>query len=44
MNSGLGKVESAEIDGLQQTGFDLFNVEDDNFLEYLKSKVENPEW
>ncbi|GGI93419.1 DUF1040 family protein [Shewanella gelidii] len=44
INSGVGEVESAENDGFKQTGFDLFNVEDDDFLEYLKSKVQNSEW
>lgn len=39
-NSGVGKVESVEVDGFKQTGFDLFNTEDDSFIEYLKSEVQ----
>ena len=39
-NANVGKVESIEIDGFKQTGFDLFNTEDDSFLEYLKNEVQ----
>jgi uncharacterized protein YihD (DUF1040 family) len=39
-NSGVGKVASVEVDGFKQTGFDLFNTEDDSFIEYLKSEVQ----
>lgn len=36
-NGGLGKVEESELDGYKRIGFDLFNVEDDVFIEYLKT-------
>ena len=39
-NSGVGKVESIEVDGFKQTGFDLFNAEDDDFLQHLKNEVQ----
>jgi uncharacterized protein YihD (DUF1040 family) len=38
-NAGLGKVEESELDGFKRTGFDLFNVEDDVFVEYLKTHL-----
>jgi len=40
VNSGVGKVESTVIDGFKQTGFDMFNIEDASFLEYLKGEVQ----
>ncbi len=43
VNSGIGKVESEEVDGFKQIAFDLFNTEDDSFLEYLKTRLQNTE-
>ena len=40
-NGGVGKVEKTENDGFSSVGFDLFNVEDDTFTEYLKSVLAN---
>lgn len=34
-NNGYGKVTETEQDGLQKTGFDMFNLEDDNFERFL---------
>ena len=39
-NGNVGKIESVEVDGFKQIGFDLFNTEDDKFLEYLKNEVQ----
>ena len=39
VNSDIGKIESEGADGFKQIGFDLFNIEDDSFLEYLKGEV-----
>jgi len=39
-NGNIGKIESVEVDGFKQVGFDLFNTEDGRFLEYLKNKVQ----
>ncbi|GEA12502.1 hypothetical protein [Alteromonas sp. KUL49] len=43
-NKGLGKVESAEIDGFKRTGFDFFNVEDQSFQEFLELSLEQGRW
>ena len=43
-NSGVGKVVSEEIDGFRKTGFDLFNLEDDVFQNYLKKGLDNGCW
>jgi len=39
-NGNIGKIESVEVDGFKQIGFDLFNSEDGRFLEYLKNRVQ----
>jgi len=39
-NGNIGKIESVDVDGFKQIGFDLFNTEDDRFLEYLKNEVQ----
>ncbi|MBU2713168.1 hypothetical protein [Zooshikella harenae] len=36
-NGGVGKIQETERDGFVRVGFDLFNVEDDEFIKYLKS-------
>jgi hypothetical protein len=38
-NNSIGKVESIEKDGYSRIGFDLFNTEDDQFIEFLSEKV-----
>lgn len=35
-NDDVGKVQEKEIDGFTHLGFDMFNVEDDSFLTFLK--------
>ena len=40
-NGGIGKVEQKENDGFVKVGFDLFNVEDDTFKEYLEGVLAN---
>lgn len=35
-NSDLGKIQEIENDGFSRIGFDLFNIEDESILEYLK--------
>ncbi|WP_419238512.1 hypothetical protein ACN08P_18000 [Photobacterium leiognathi subsp. mandapamensis] len=32
-----GQVKAVDQDGFAQIGFDLFNVEDDRFIEFLKN-------
>ncbi|WP_196140656.1 DUF1040 family protein [Aliikangiella sp. G2MR2-5] len=39
LNNGLGKVEEKVDDSYSIVGFDLFNLEDDKFLEFLENKV-----
>ncbi len=34
-NDGLGQVKEVEGDGFTRVGFDLFNLEDSSFIEYL---------
>ena len=34
----IGKVVSTTEDGYSQVGFDLFNAEDDQFLDFLRNK------
>jgi len=40
-NNDIGKVESNEEDGFTKIGYDLFNTEDDKFIEYLHKKIDN---
>ena len=35
-HNGLGKVEHKEKDGFTTTGYDLFNLEDDELIDFLK--------
>jgi hypothetical protein len=44
MHKGFGKVEGEEIDGFKKVGYDLFNLEDDKFLKYLKFSLEHGSW
>lgn len=40
----LGKVESKDVDGFKQIGYDLFNLEDDQFQKYLQKSLDNGNW
>ena len=37
INYGIGKVTEQETDGFSREGYDLFNLEDDSFIEYLRT-------
>lgn len=39
-NGSNGKVEEVEKDGFKRIGYDLFNVEDSGFKEFLKEYLE----
>lgn len=41
LNGGVGQVREVESDGFERIGFDLFNLEDDDFMRYVRSVVEN---
>ena len=38
-NEDLGKIEETTKEGFSRIGYDLFNTEDDDFLEYLKKHL-----
>lgn len=38
-NGGRGRVKEAKGDGFERVGFDLFSVEDEDFLKFLRSKL-----
>ena len=38
-NDGHGRIELVEPDGFTNTGYDLFNVEDDEFILFLKKHL-----
>ena len=38
-NGNYGLVEEIEVDGFTKVGFDFFGLEDDEFIEYLRSKL-----
>jgi uncharacterized protein YihD (DUF1040 family) len=40
-NNGVGQVKEVETDGFVRTGFDFFNLEDNQFIEYLRSVASN---
>jgi len=40
-NGGIGQVKEATSDGFERIGFDLFNLEDDDFISYVRAVVEN---
>jgi len=40
-NKGVGKVIEKASDGFEKTGFDLFNLEDNDFIKFLKAKKSN---
>ena len=42
-NNEEGKVMGEEIDGFSRVGYDLFNLEDDSFVEYLRKVSEKSE-
>ena len=43
-NNGLGKVVSPVIDGFAQTGYDFFNLEDDEIIQCLQASLDNGAW
>ena len=40
-NGGIGLVKEQEVDGFAREGYDLFNTEDDAFINFLKMKISN---
>ncbi len=40
-NGGIGQVKDVSSDGFERIGFDLFNLEDDDFISYVRAVVEN---
>ena len=40
-NGGVGQVKEVSSDGFERIGFDLFNIEDDDFMNYVRAVVEN---
>lgn len=42
-NGGVGQIKEIEADDLTRIGFDFFNLEDNSFIEYLRSVVSNEE-
>ena len=38
---GIGQIKEVTEDGFERIGFDLFNVEDDDFIEFMKKKTSN---
>ena len=40
-NNDIGKIKVIEEVGFEKVGFDLFSIEDDVFIEYLKDVVKN---
>lgn len=42
-NNRVGRIEATEADGLLRVGYDLFHLEDDQFLDFLKNRLEENE-
>ncbi len=40
-NDGVGRVERVEKDGFTKVGYDLFNLEDDVFTQFLREKAKS---
>lgn len=40
-NGGIGKVEERIDKSFSRVGFDLFNLDDKDFIEYLRKKTQN---
>ena len=40
-NDGVGRVERVEEDGFTKVGYDLFNLEDDVFTQFLREKAKS---
>jgi len=40
-NGGIGQIKEVASDGFTRTGFDLFGLEDSDFIEYLRTVVSN---
>lgn len=43
-NNQMGKVESVEFDGFKTVGYDLFNLEDESFKNYLQRSLDRGCW
>lgn len=41
-NGGIGQVKEYSSDGFERIGFDLFNLEDDDFINYVRTVVKKP--
>lgn len=39
-NKDIGKVDRIDKDGFTETGYDLFNLRDDQFTEYMKEVID----
>ena len=40
-NNNVGLVKEQEVDGFAREGFDLFNTEDDSFIDFIQGKISN---
>ena len=40
-NNGDGEIKEIAKDGHERIGYDLFHLEDDKFIDYLKTKISN---
>ena len=40
-NNGDGEIKEIAKDGYEKIGYDLFHLEDDKFIDYLKTKIPN---
>jgi uncharacterized protein YihD (DUF1040 family) len=40
-NGCVGQVKEVSSDGFERVGFDLFNLEDDDFINYVRAEVES---
>ena len=39
MNSDIGQIKEVASDGFERIGFDLFNLEDNDFSKFLRTKI-----
>jgi hypothetical protein len=38
-NESVGQIKAVDSDGYKRIGLDLFNLEDDSFIDYLRSQI-----
>jgi hypothetical protein len=38
-NESVGQIKTVDSDGYKRIGLDLFNLEDDSFIDYLRSQI-----